>query len=213
MFVEKMIRLLSNNVNPELLEFIKPPSNSVKTPSVIYHGEPLVEPLLNKTSRSQTVEREFKKHVSSNLSLGYTPAGEGEQTLILRRLVGGLCFPSPLESYARRKVLDDLKNIKSDWILGLGGQAYHKIFFYLNFTVPKVKAIYRAELPLNFNLEDSSAYPVRRFLDSFNNYLRQFKTVSVIDGLDWVKITQTSIGYRVILISTRGRVSEEVVEL
>jgi hypothetical protein len=158
-------------------------------------------------------EEAFKKNIASNLVLGYTQAAESDQTLILRRLVGVLCFPSPLESYARRKVLDDLKEIKSDWILGLVAQAGHKIFLYLNFTVPKVKAIYRAELPLNYTPEDNTTYTSKRFLDSFKNFLQLFKTFSETPDLEWVKITQTSIGYCVVLASKSNVISEQIIEL
>ncbi|MEM2906664.1 MAG: hypothetical protein QW739_01110 [Candidatus Odinarchaeota archaeon] len=213
MFIEKLLKMLESNLNRELLEFIIPPNNSVKKSTIIYHGGLLAEPAVNAFSRRSSVKEDFKKHISTNLSLGYTPAECVDQTLTLRRLVGSLCFPSPLESYARRRILEDLKNIKSDWILGVGEQANHKIFFYLNFTLPKIKAIYRAELPLNFNPDDTSNYTLRRFLDSFKDYLEQFKTISAKAGLDWVKITQTSIGYRVIIISEAGRISEHIVEL
>ncbi len=213
MQIEKLVKLLTESLNSELSDFITPPHNSIKTPTVIYRGELLIEPALTKTVMKFQAEEEFKKHISSNLVLGYTQADAMDQTLILRRLVGPLCFPSPLESYARRKLLDELKNVKSDWIIALGAQANQKIFFYLNFTIPRVKAIYRAELPLNYTPEDKTAYTHKRFTESFKNFLQYFKNLSETPELDWVKITQTSLGYLVILTSKTGLISEQIIEL
>ncbi len=213
MQIEKLLNSLAENLTPELIKFITPPEGAVKTPTTIYRGVLLIEPALTKTALKFQADEEFKKHISTNLVLGYTQADATDQTLILRRLVGFLCFPSPLESYARRKTLDELNQVKSDWILGLNAQANHKIFFYLNFTIPRVKAIYRAELPLNYTPGDNTTYTSKRFIESFKHFLQYFKTLSETPGLDWVKLTQTSVGYLVVLTSKAGEVSEQVFEL
>jgi hypothetical protein len=217
LFIKDVIEIIRENVTQPNRNFIIPPPKSNYGEFIVYSSKTDVkiqDSRMLPVDKIIEAEKDFGMHIASNLQLKYTSAASTiDQTVLLRSLLSNLGFMSPLEVYSRREDLKDVDKIKSDWLIGVFKQTNEIIFLYLNFTIPKIKAIFRAGLQLDFDFGNVENIRVKSFLSNFNNFLSYLSKLKETDDFDWAKITAINMHQIIIIKSSKDIISEKIIQL